>query len=85
MFVSSKRPFYNSSEIMHLDPICEDVYVAFAQELFSQRDRAIDAEPVRWAFRLFEGNTFYMQRSMNGAFAETAKGQGVVWRQFVAP
>lgn len=74
MFVSSKRPFYNSSEIMHLDPICEDVYVAFAQELFSQRDRAIDAEPVRWAFRLFEGNTFYMQRSMNGAFAETAKG-----------
>lgn len=24
--------------------------------------------------KLFDGNTFYMQRTMNGAFAETAKG-----------
>lgn len=74
MFVSSKRPFYNSSEIMHLGPICEDLYVEFAQELFLQRGKNIEESPIRWAFRLFDGNTFYMQRTMNGAFAETAKG-----------
>lgn len=75
MFVSSKRPFYNSSEIMHLGPISEDVYVEFAQELFRQREKEIEEAPIRWAFRLFDGNTFYMQRTMNGAFAETAKGK----------
>lgn len=71
MFVSSKRPFYNSAEIMHLGPIDEDTYVGFAQGLFAARGKAIEDEPIRRAFRLFDGNTFYMQRTMNGAFAET--------------
>ena len=71
MFVSSKRPFYNSSEMMHLGPISEDIYVEFAKKLFEERNRSIDEEPIRWAYRLFDGNTFYMQRTMNGAFADT--------------
>ncbi len=74
MFVSSKRPFYNSAEIMHLGAISEDVYVEFAQALFSEREREIGAEPIKAVFRLFDGNTFYLQRTMNGAFAETRKG-----------
>lgn len=74
MFVSSKRPFYNSAEIMHLGAISEDLYVEFAQNLFKQREKDIEEESIRWAFRLFDGNTFYMQRTMNGAFAETPKG-----------
>lgn len=71
MFVSSKRPFYNSSEMMHLGPISEDIYVEFAKNLFEERNRNIEEEPIRWAYRLFDGNTFYMQRTMNGAFADT--------------
>lgn len=74
MFVSSSRPFYNSAETMHLGPIPEDVYVEFAGNLFRERERDVEPEPVRRAFRLFDGNTFYMQRTMNGAFAETASG-----------
>lgn len=74
MFVSSKRPFYNSADIMHLDPIEQDIYVDFAQELFINRGKVLVPEPVRWVFNLFEGNTFYLQRTMNGAFAETDKG-----------
>lgn len=74
MFVSSKRPFYNSSEIMHLGPIAEDTYVHFAKDLFHQRGKTIEEEPIRWAFRLFDGNTYYLQRTMNGAFADTAEG-----------
>lgn len=74
MFISSKRPFYNSSEIMHLGPISEDIYVRFARDLFFERGKKLEEAPVRWAFRLFDGNTFYMQRTMNGAFAETARG-----------
>ena len=74
MFVSSKRPFYNSSEIMHLRAIPQDTYVDFAQNLFSDQGKTLEANAIRWAFDLFEGNTFYLQRTMNGAFAETAEG-----------
>lgn len=73
MFVSSKRPFYNSAEIMHLGPIEKDVYVNFATDLFSQYDKRISPDTVRWLFELFDGNTFYMQRTLNGAFGETRR------------
>ncbi len=74
MFVSSKRPFYNSAEIMHLGPIPEDIYVDFSQRLFAERNKTLEAAPLRWAFSLFDGNTFYLQRTMNGAFADTLEG-----------
>lgn len=74
MFVSSKRPFYNSAEIMHLGAIEQDIYVDFAQKLFSDRRTILEPEPVRWAFEIFDGNTFYLQRTMNGAFADTDEG-----------
>lgn len=74
MFASSKRPFYNSSEIMQLGPIGEDRYVEFAKKMFSEYGKIIEEAPIRESFRLFDGNTFYMQRTMNGAFADTAEG-----------
>ena len=74
MFVSSKRPFYNSSEIMTLDPIAEELYVLFARNLFAEFGKNVEEEAIRWAIRLFDGNTFYMQRTMNGAFADTEAG-----------
>ncbi len=75
MFVSSKRPFYNSSELMHLGAISEDVYVAFAIDLFEQRNRQLEEEGVRRGYALFDGNTFYLQRTMNGAFADISEGK----------
>lgn len=82
MFISSKRPFYNSAEIIHLGPIQKDIYIEFAQRMFSEYGKCLEAEPVSHAFNLFDGNTFYMQRTMNGAFAETPEGktcgQGII-------
>ena len=75
MFVSDKRPFYNSSELMHLGAIPKDIYIAFAQNLFTSRGRTLQADPVNWAFDLFDGNTYYLQRTMNGAFADTNEGE----------
>lgn len=74
MFISSKRPFYNSAEIMHLGPIPENTYVDFAQRLFTERNKTLEEMPLRWIFKLFDGNTFYLQRTMNGAFADTPNG-----------
>lgn len=75
MFLSSNRPFYNSTDIMHLDPIPEEVYVKFATDMFKAYKRSIDSESVKWAFSLFNGNTFYLQRTMNGAFEDTPEGE----------
>lgn len=75
MFVSSKRPFYNSADIMHLGAIPEDVYISFAKNLFLQYDKSINSDAISLPFSLFDGNTFYMQRALNGAFAETARGK----------
>lgn len=73
MFISSKRPFYNSAEIMHLGSIDENVYVGFASDLFLQYNKNISCDAIRFAYRLFRGNTFYMQRTLNGAFADTPR------------
>ncbi len=75
MFVSSNRPFFNSAEMMHLGPIPEDIYVEFAQRMFADRNKTLEAEPLRKVFRLFDGNTFYLQRTMNGAFADCQEGE----------
>lgn len=74
MFTSSKRPFYNSSEILHLNPIDKEVYIEFAQEMFRRYGRSVVEEPLRRIYDIFDGNTFYLQRTLNGAFAETASG-----------
>lgn len=74
MFISSNRPFYQSSEIMHLGPIDEDIYLEFTQKMFLERERTIEEDSVRRMYRLFDGITFYLQRTMNGAFAETPEG-----------
>ena len=60
---------------MHLGAIPKDIYSSFAQDLFSNRNRILDPAPVGWAFDLFDGNTFYLQRTMNGAFADTDEGE----------
>lgn len=74
MFVSAKRPFYNSAEIMRLGPIPEDIYVDFASGLFAQYQKSVNPDIISWLFRLFDGNTFYLQRALNGAFGETQTG-----------
>ena len=74
MFISSKRPFYNSAELMHLKPIPVETYAEFVRHLFGERGRSISQDSVRKVFHLFDGNTFYMQWTMNGAFASTPPG-----------
>ena len=58
---------------MHLGPINEDTYIDFCRNMFASRERSIDADPIRTIYNIFEGNTFYLQRAMNGAFADTPR------------
>lgn len=75
MFVSAKRPFYNSAEIMHLGPIPKEIYTNFAVKMFQDYGRDIELECIEKIYDLFDGNTFYLQRSMNIAFSDTSVGE----------
>lgn len=75
MFVSSARPFYNSADILELKAIAPDVYTDFVVNHFAQRNRKINAADVEKVYNLFEGHTYYIQKTFNGAFADTAEGE----------
>ena len=74
MFFSSKRPFYQSAKSLRLDPIKTAVYQNFAIHHFQQAEKNITAEAFQHIYDTFWGVTFYIQRIMKDAFAETRMG-----------
>ncbi|MDE6378514.1 MAG: ATPase, partial [Duncaniella sp.] len=74
MFAESGRPFYNSASMMHLGPIPRDLYRDFVAELFRSRGKDIESSEVDRVYELFEGHTYYMQKTFNTAFGNTAEG-----------
>lgn len=74
MFLSSARPFYNSTSILELHPIATEEYVPFVCHWFNAYERTINEMDVLKIYNLFGGNTFYMQKSFHEAFINTPAG-----------
>lgn len=74
MFFSSKRPFFQSAKAIRLEPIEKDVYLDFASHHFKEAGKDIDADAFGYVYDTFWGVTFYVQRIMKDAFAETSVG-----------
>lgn len=74
MFREKAHPFYNSADIMSLDVIPLDKYIEFATRLFEEFGRGITEGAVELAYKLFEGNTYYIQKTMHELFNTTAEG-----------
>lgn len=62
MFLSSARPFYNSTSIMELHPIKPDIYTNFVCGLFNEFGKSVEGNDVMKIYDVFEGNTYYMQK-----------------------
>lgn len=75
MFHSKSRPFYQSAQLMDLQPLKRDVYADFAMELFLQYDKRLDRDTVNKVYDDYEGTTWYMQMMMNELFALTRAGE----------
>jgi AAA+ ATPase superfamily predicted ATPase len=75
MFLESSRPFYNSADIQSLDIIAEDKYCEFVQYHFNKNDKKIANDTISHVYHLFEGNTYYNQKTFREAFAQTAQGE----------
>lgn len=75
MFLDSARPFYNSADIQNLDVIEENKYAEFVNHHFDTNSKKIETEAIGYVYRLFEGNTYYNQKTFREAFSQTSKGE----------
>lgn len=77
IFNNPERPFYNSVVFQQLLPIRKDLYIDFAKRLFASYKKDIDTELVDRLYDYFKGVTWYLQLSMNEAFALTIPGETI--------
>lgn len=70
MFLSAKRPFYQTSQIMSLAPIDIGEYEAFANKWFKQKEIEISAGDFRELYNLVDGQTWYVQCILNRLYED---------------
>ncbi len=73
MFHSSARPFFASTSTIHLNAIEREKYTEFAQKQFKAHNKEITAQTIEKIYNLFEGVTWYIQKTLNTLFGETAE------------
>ena len=71
MFNSATRPFFASASTMYLKAIEKQKYIEFSQKHFKAYNREITAKTVEKIYDLFEGVTWYIQKTLNTLFGET--------------
>jgi hypothetical protein len=65
IFLSAKRPFYQSTQTMSLDVIEKDSYCRFAYGHFKKNNFILSAECFDYIYTKFEGHTWYVQSVLN--------------------
>jgi len=73
MFNSAARPFFASASTIYLEAIDKQKYIDFSQKHFKEYNRDITAGTIEKIYDLFEGVTWYMQKTLNALFGETAE------------
>lgn len=75
MFQSPARPFYKSADPLELKAIDRDTYLNFVEKKFNEYGKSVSKATVEYVYDLFEGYTYYMQRTFNEAFASIDRGE----------
>lgn len=65
MFLSAKRPFYQSSQIVNLPLIDMHEYHDFANHWLGEKGLAMDAETFSYIYNKVDGQTWYIQDILN--------------------
>lgn len=65
MFLSAKRPFYQSTQTMTVGCIDQEAYFDFAASWFNSRGLTLDKETFNSIYDEFEGHTWYIQAILN--------------------
>lgn len=77
MFLSPQRPFYQSTDIINLLPLEEEIYYRFANAFFEGRGGHLDHEVFRELYSTFDGYTWYIQSVLNRLYECCRKVESV--------
>ena len=73
MFMSAKRPFYQSTQILSIDRIDREEYFRFAANIFTAQHRRLDGETFSYIYDTFNGHTWYIQSILNRLYGYPEK------------
>ena len=73
MFLSPKRPFYQSTSEKTIGVIDEQVYFAFADGFFTAQGRSLPIEVFHYVYSLYEGYTWYIQMILNRLYSKVGR------------
>lgn len=65
MFLSAKRPFYLSTQILTIGTIDREKYYDFASPFFKEQGRSLSKEIFNEIYDSFDGHTWYVQNVLN--------------------
>ncbi|MFT3754054.1 MAG: ATP-binding protein [Paludibacter sp.] len=65
IFLSAKRPFYQSTQLMSLDVVNQELYFQFALSHFQNAGFVLSEVCFNTIYSLFEGHTWYVQALLN--------------------
>lgn len=65
MFASSKRPFYQSTQLLTIGAIDKEKYVEFASGHFARQQLKLPREIFDTIYEKYKGHTWYMQNILN--------------------
>lgn len=65
MFTSSKKPFYQSTQLLTIDKIDREEYAAFACNHFEKKGLYLPTEIFYKVYSLVDGHTWYVQNLLN--------------------
>lgn len=72
MFLSPKRPFYQSTSEKTIGTIDEKAYFEFAAAFFAKQGRTLQEDVFHYVYQMYEGYTWYIQMVMNHLYAKSA-------------
>ncbi len=73
MFADKSRPFYKSAQLMSLDAISLQAYIAFIQQQFSSRGKSVEKEIIDAVYSWSRGQTYAIQLICNYLFSRCTK------------
>lgn len=69
MFLSAKRPFYQSTQIVGIEQINREKYYEFASAFFTKRKKKFEKEVFDYIYEMFDGHTWYIQNILNRLYS----------------
>lgn len=65
LFLSAKRPFYQSTQLMSIDAIDKSDYYTFANTFFKDKGLTFNQSVFEELYSMFDGYTWYIQATLN--------------------